>query len=259
MDMLKQIFSLLWERKILLLATVLLLIVFILVGLLLFQNTSQTQEKTGTNNSTSPTVAPQLNLTQAPVNGAPTIFGIAPIANSKNISLFTSIRITFSGPLTPAIQNDISVTLSPSTPLSPLWQNNSSLIIETPTVPLKPETSYQVTVMYKKSTIKQWYFATIPDSKLSTADQAKLQSVGDKANADYWKNVTTSYPWYNSLPLQTTDYFVYFDLQKKSFKATIYPKPTTDQQVAIMKTEVTNALSAKGVPLDKLPIEWKIK
>lgn len=52
-----------------------------------------------------------------------------------------------------------------------------------------------------------------------------------KADEEYvsWKDDNVGeYPWLNKLPLTSDKYYVYFDLDKKSFVARIYPSPGED-------------------------------
>lgn len=89
---------------------------------------------------------------------------------------------------------------------------------------------------------------------LTFEEQTEVQSVADRDYADWQKNVTDTYPWYNNLPLQTSTYFVYFDLDKKSFIAKLYP--SGNQTEAVLKAEILERLEALTIDTNQYPIEW---
>ncbi len=77
----------------------------------------------------------------------------------------------------------------------------------------------------------------------SLQDQLKIQTEADKNFADRQNEVLRNYPWYNSLPIQTNKYFVYFDLKNKMLIALLYPKQSSsisiNSQVEEFKAEIT--------------------
>lgn len=98
-----------------------------------------------------------------------------------------------------------------------------------------------------------------------TFTQQQIQqgtAAGDKSYGDYWKQVYADYPWYDNFPVRTDLYFVYFDIEAKSFVANIYPKQasseSTDAQVTFAKQAIREKLVSLGVNPDHYPIQWKI-
>src|SRR5438132_249205 len=55
------------------------------------------------------------------------------------------------------------------------------------------------------------------------------QTEADKNFSAWQKDIQTNYPWYNNLPLQEDGYFVYFDLDQKTFFAYLYPKSSKSE------------------------------
>lgn len=96
-----------------------------------------------------------------------------------------------------------------------------------------------------------------------TEEENKLQIKYDKEFGEWQENVLNNYPWYESLPLQTENYFVYFDLDKKIFIADLYPKESApesvDTQVTFMKNEIQNRLEVLGIDTALYNFEWNIK
>lgn len=101
-----------------------------------------------------------------------------------------------------------------------------------------------------------------PTPTLTIPQQQESQTQADKNYGAWQKGVDTSYPWYNNLPLQTPNYFVYFDLDTKKFVARLYPSqssPTSvDTQVAGMKSEITAKLQGLGIDTSKFELDWQV-
>jgi len=97
---------------------------------------------------------------------------------------------------------------------------------------------------------------------MSQDDKMKMQEISDQ-NYTKWQKINDSnYPWYNNLPLQTDNYFVYFDLDKKIFIGKLYPKQSSsisiDSQTASMKTEINLTLIKLGIDTTKYSFDWQI-
>lgn len=67
------------------------------------------------------------------------------------------------------------------------------------------------------------------------------------------------YPWYSSLPLISTNYFAYFDLDKKVVLAKIYSKSEnlSEEQLKITKTEILSRLTSLGINFKDYPVVWQ--
>lgn len=98
-------------------------------------------------------------------------------------------------------------------------------------------------------------------TRIPTSSFPAYQSAADKAYGDYWKNVDENYPWFNKFPIRTDSYFLYFDLNKKSFVANLYPQSNNsqsiDSQVAQMKQTIINQV-ASITHQQNSPIEYAI-
>ncbi|MBI2430788.1 MAG: hypothetical protein HYV39_02130 [Candidatus Levybacteria bacterium] len=97
----------------------------------------------------------------------------------------------------------------------------------------------------------------------SIEDQLKIQTQSDKKFSDWQKDIYKNYPWYNSLPLQTDNYFVYFDLDEKKFIAYLYPKTSSkaslEEQVISFKNEIITQLGVLGADSSKYIFQWIIQ
>jgi len=100
-----------------------------------------------------------------------------------------------------------------------------------------------------------------PTPTLTQEQIMQDQLKADQNYAEWQKNVIDTYPWYNSLPLQTSSYFVYFDLDKKSFIGKLYPNtndatPVADQENAL-KQQIISQLTSLDIPTKQYPILWE--
>lgn len=91
---------------------------------------------------------------------------------------------------------------------------------------------------------------------LSVTEQVKTQQASDVHTGQLKADTEKQYPWLDQLPLQTTEYFVFFDEDKRKFIAKLYLK---SRSADVVKNEVVAELQNIPVPLDKYPIEWKVK
>jgi hypothetical protein len=91
---------------------------------------------------------------------------------------------------------------------------------------------------------------------LSVKDQIKTQQESDVYTGQLKAESEKLYPWQDKLPIQTTEYFIYFDEDKKKFIAKIYLKNRT---IDVVKNEVVAELQQQEFPLNTYPIEWMVK
>ncbi len=92
-------------------------------------------------------------------------------------------------------------------------------------------------------------FPTTIIPETSTEDLVTTdQNWGKKA-----QEIENAYPWLDQLPLTTDEYFVYFDITKKTFIAKIYTK-----EIDKTKAKISDDLAKKGIDLSKYSVEWKL-
>lgn len=82
------------------------------------------------------------------------------------------------------------------------------------------------------------------------------QGESDKMFGDWQKNLYETYPWYDKLPLQTERYFVYFNPEKKTFTAKLYPTSSQPEQIEALKKEIRTKLTELEIPYTEDAIEW---
>jgi hypothetical protein len=89
------------------------------------------------------------------------------------------------------------------------------------------------------------------------------QEAGEKAFSAEQEAIHNNYPWIDKLPVQTTDYFVYFIVNKKSFVGNLYPADTSKNfivsQVVTIKAQIRKSLINLNIEFSKYPFVWNIK
>jgi len=190
------------------------------------------------------------------------VSNVIPQNNQKGVTLFPAITIVFSRALTESEKSITQASSRPQMSFSQSWNQENDQLSLRPLSVLTSNQNYTITLS-GVSPVFSWTFTTAPIEKTSTEDQIKIQSQSDKEDADYWKNVNTQYPWYDSLPLQAQNYYVYFDLEKYTFVGKLYPQKASsapvDAQVDVMKSEILQKLTQLGIDVKTAPIEWIIK
>lgn len=238
------------ENKIYLIAIPFGLILFFLIAILIISSNSQPKG----NNSLTP--APNQTVTDPGKLG---INAISPGNSTTNAGIYQPVTVTFSQPV--SSPNNILLTLSPTSKGTSSWSADNTTLTFTPSEPLRTNSQYTATVTYNGMNYT-WSFTVVSDGNVSQEDIQKEQSQGDENFANWWNDVTTKYPWFEKLPLQTDNYFAYFDVERKTFVGKLYPKtsgPTSvDDQVNSMKGEIMTALTNLGINTAQFPMDWQI-
>lgn len=103
----------------------------------------------------------------------------------------------------------------------------------------------------------------IPSTSQGIAPIQNHQAQADRNFAAKSKEIQDLYPWLDKLPIQTQNYFVYFDVNEKQFIAKLYPSSssnlTVEQQVEGFKNEVKTKLQSNIPDYSKYNIRWDIK
>lgn len=231
------------NKKIYYIAGVLLLALIPFV-LFLFQKVQKPQNNPNATNALTPSPASLSNLS---------IISITPRDNSTSPNYYQQVQVTFSRSVTGMEKSQIQIQISPPIHASQIWDNSNTLLTATPTTALSPSQKYTITVTYGNSDINTSF------TTLSTDQATQLQGQADKNFNQQLQNTAQQYPWFSQLPLQTDNYFVYFDLNKKQFIARIYNGPSlTQTQLTATKNEIQSKLSSLGVNLNNFTVDWQL-
>ncbi len=180
-----------------------------------------------------------------------------PEDKSTNNSLFATVSAIFSRPLSPAEEARVKITISPNIAGRQIWSNTKEQISFIPSTYLSTNTTYTALLSYGNVT-KTWSFTTVPSESVSQQDQNNIQLQSDGQFGQWQSQLYTTYPWYDNLPLQTNDYFTYFDTSTKQFISSLYVSQTDSGKIQSLKQEVIQQLQSFGVDTTAYKFVWNI-
>lgn len=123
--------------------------------------------------------------------------------------------------------------------LPPALEKNNGLTPQTRTLPKRPELPTAIPT----DTVRMQ--EAIEEAKKAAEEYDSGQS-----------DLRKEYPWLRTLPLATSKYYVYFDLEKQVFVGKLYPSASSDN-VEQMKAVIQKRLELeKGIPIEKFKFEW---
>jgi len=202
-----------------------------------------------------------IGINQVQVSSSLSILQTIPSDEASNVSIFSPIQVVFSRALTNEEQKNITLQTDPEIMGGSTEMVTGTTLAFKYSQPLKVNTQYKVTITYND---KKYYFTFITPTaeNLSPSDINLEQSEGDHNFGQKLEQNANSFPWKDQLPLQTDQYFVYFDTDKKMFIAKLYPpaNPTSaiDGEVAAMKSEITQKLTAINPDTSNYKIDWQV-
>ncbi len=111
-------------------------------------------------------------------------------------------------------------------------------------------------IIVSPPTITPTSFLPASNAPLPTLNLNQQKQVQADHEWGQWQQKTQeTYPWLNKLPLQTPQYYVYFDVNQQKFIADIY----IASQESLLKTDIVNRLKAQEIPTDSFPFLWNVR
>lgn len=183
------------------------------------------------------------------------IISTNPVNGTKSVTIFQPVSLTFSRSLLEKEQKIVQINLTPDTPGTVSFLPDGKTFVFTPSSPYKVSQQYNVNVIYPNGKT-EFSFTTIALDAVSTSDQEKAQNEADNNFRKRSVEIKQQYPWLTQLPLQTSNYFVYFDIDTKQFTAFLYTKGTqiSEEQKSAFKTTIQTRLQQLGADLTKYPL-----
>lgn len=189
-----------------------------------------------------------------------TIVNVLPIPGAVNQKMFSTVSVVFSRPLSSSEMKKVTLFTAPIITGNSSWSSDKTAYNFMPPNGFNSLTTYKITFNYPWGT-RNWSFTTI-DFNNSPSDQAIQQGISDQKISKGFQDFYQKYPWYEQLPIQTSNYFIIFKADKNAFEADLYPlKNSTipiDIQVANLKKEATQAIFKISSDTSKYPIEWTV-
>jgi hypothetical protein len=208
------------------------------------------------------------NTTKKPLSPTPTLFistpveiiNIIPLQNSTDVSISSPITVYFSRPLASTEVAKLQIQSVPSFTFDKKLSPDGNRIEVIPNPPLFTGQLYELSIRFQDQPILL-SFTTREGASLSIDDQIKAQSVADRNFGQWNEDLYKNYPWYNLLPIRTSSYFVYFNIDSKQFIALLYPSESSstpiESQVSTLKQEVQKAIRDKDIP-DSYEFSWQV-
>lgn len=188
-----------------------------------------------------------------------TVVSTSPEKEATGSSIIQPIKVVFSQEISSNDHNQITLTTTPQSVFTKKLSPDQRSIEFDPLIPLKTDQKYLAIISLPNNSYT-WSFTTTQVNRIPVADQLKIQSVADQDFGAWQANIYKNYPWYNKLPLQTTSYYIYFDLDKKRFISDLYPKTSSstlvEDQVNQFKKDITNKLAGFGIDTARYEFEW---
>lgn len=202
----------------------------------------------------TPTLIPLISLTVFPLR----ITRVIPDDKARNIGLYPSVEVVFSRPLLSSESSHITITANPEIIGEQTISPDKTAIKLNPQTPLSQNQLYTINVSYLATSFS-WTFTTSPVESIDSADKARAQTQADRDFALRQEEVAKKYPWYDKFPIKTSNYFLYFDADRKVFIGKIYTNAvTSDQQIIQYKNDIFKKMRAFEIKPDEYIIEWKI-
>jgi hypothetical protein len=196
-----------------------------------------------------------------PAPAALAIYQVIPINETKNYDTTWPISVYFNRALTEEEQHSVSLKINPAVDGSIEWSVDNKSVSLTPKSQMQTNQLYTAIVSYLTKT-QTWRFTTSATAGLSSQQIIKNQSAADQDYALASQKILDKYPWIDSLPLDTKDYFVYFDEDKVQMIGRLYPQSNSpisqENQIDAIKIEAQKKLDDLKVDTAKYPVQWQV-
>ncbi len=199
--------------------------------------------------------------TPAPAVSAPIVLSVSPANKSTDVNLYPEITIVLANPVPDFTSSTINIKSSPVISGEQKFSPDYKTLILSANKALDVNKEYFLSVEVNGVEIYSWSFTTSSLGNISLPDQERAQTEADLNFAKNAEDIIRDYPWREKLPLQTEDYFVYFDIEKKVFIGKIYlrsePADSAENKIGLLKKQILASLEVLGVDLSRYRFIWK--
>lgn len=223
----------------------------VLITILSIYMLTQLPKKTPSDNfQPSPSIKTELKISS-----------VSPSDKTVNVATIAEIVVYFSRPLHGEEEEKVILSTEPSIEGFHRLSSDKTTYTLTPDS-LRPNQLYKINVSSPAGS-SSWVFTTASKTKLSEKEQISLQAEADKNFGDWQKSINEKYPWRDKLPIQASNYYVYFDMDQEKFIAKLYPQKNSsksiDNQVSEFKVEISQKISSIDSAVMKYGIIYEIK
>jgi mRNA-degrading endonuclease RelE of RelBE toxin-antitoxin system len=162
-----------------------------------------------------------------------------PANNATEVPVTTSnIIFSFNKNIPSQETKNLTYIIQPETPSEFLISGNHMTIGFKEN--LQKGTTYTIDVKYNNKLISETKFETEVLTQEEISKFGALQTNGDLVFGKAYENMLTKYPWYQKIPIETSQYRVIYDFDKQMFRIRILDSETSDQIKTTIQTAVTN-------------------
>ena len=144
------------------------------------------------------------------------VLSSVPQDKSENVSQTTDIFVNFDKEVSPSLQKQIKVEISPEEQIEFIWTGEKLKIV--PKEKLDPGNTYTIRVKLREAEIFRFSFSTALFTEDQLAKEGELQSQDDFEYGEAFKEFAQRYPWYLSLPIERNEYRIVYDFEENSFR-----------------------------------------
>ena len=182
----------------------------------------------------------------------PSVTSVTPITEF-GISLNSKFTITFNQIVNPSTKKKVTFQVSPALPVQENWLENNYQYTISPSVHLKENTQYTVTVFYKNKSIFSKQFLSSQFSLEEETEHIKEQSQADIEFNDAIENLEKDFFWYKDIPIDNSEYTVVYDYDRKEFRIRL-KIPENSSPEAIQTITQKALLSMENLGIN--PKDW---
>lgn len=190
------------------------------------------------------------------------ITSVYPTNASTNIPIYSQATVTFTKALSLVEKQNIQITTIPTVQGSVTWNVDNSIATFTPINSFSSETQYKVIIASNEDSFT-WNFQTVSNDAISEEEIMRTEADSAEYTKQQDAEFDRNYPWWEEFPVQSAQYFAYFDPDDKRFVGLLYPKKSSstpqDAQITAMKNEILTYISGLGINVDNYGgIEWRV-
>lgn len=172
---------------------------------------------------------------------------------SRDIFVTTEVSVSFNRAPTEKETKNIEVKIDLSEKFEIMWSNETLKLVFSSE--LKTDTKYEIDIKYKNKSIYKFSFSTNPFTKEIIEKEGSLQSEDDLLYGEVYKKFLAEYPWYQSLPINKSDYKIIYDFDRKSFRIRLKVEPEDKKDQDRIIENALNDIKSIGV---KEPVSYYV-
>lgn len=158
----------------------------------------------------------------------------------------SQISINFDQSIQEGSKSKISVTLDPKINFDSTWLSDTYKIV--PKQNLQNNIDYKVSVFFDKKEIYNFSFKTSAFNQKEAQTYGGQQAQNDYVFGQAVNDFEKKNPWFQKLPIRTSDYTIYYDGIQKEFSIAFIGQNLTQEEQQKLIPQAVDDLKKIGVP-----------